>query len=340
MIRGFRWIGLIIATMVGAGYASGREIWEFFGHESSLAILVFTILFIISCHVVLTISYELKTKHYMPLLKLFLGEKAAKIYDWCILLYLFTTLFVMISGSGAAVSMFNLPFYAGVLLMILGLLVIIPRGMDGILSINRILLPVMIITLFSVLLFFVYQKHVPFIYQIGEQSNWVASIPFTSLNVLPLVAVLGAIGKEIESKKEIFVASIGSGLILGVVSYLYNISLIHVADQLYFYEIPLFAILYGYPIELFLIMAGLLIFAIYTTALTSLFGLIARIEDMVKYSKGKLGLIIIGIALPFTFVGFSTLVSYLYPLYGVINLYVLAMILLYPIIKRAEAFKI
>ncbi|GAA0467784.1 hypothetical protein [Alkalibacillus silvisoli] len=340
MIRGIRWIGLIIATMVGAGYASGREIWEFFGHESSLAISIFTILFIISCHVILTVSYELRTKHYMPLLQMVLGERAAKVYDWCILLYLFTTLFVMISGSGAAVSMFDLPFIVGVMIMVLGLLLIIPRGMDGILSINRILLPVMIITLLSVLLYFIFQQQVPIIYQIKEQSNWVASIPFTSLNVLPLIAVLGAIGKEIKSKKEIYVASIGSGVVLGLISYFYNISLVHVADQLYFYEIPLFAILYGYPIELFLIMAGLLIFAIYTTALTSLFGLIARVEDILKLSKGKLGLLLIGVALPFTFVGFSTLVSYLYPLYGVINLYVLAMLLLFPIIKRAEKFKI
>ncbi|WP_369404964.1 hypothetical protein [Piscibacillus salipiscarius] len=91
------------------------------------------------------------------------------------------------------------------------------------------------------------------IYQYVEQSNWVSSVPFTSLNVVPLIAVIGAIGKEIESKTEIYVASIGSGLILGTMSYIYNISLIHVSDQLFFYEIPLFAILNGYPIQMFLL---------------------------------------------------------------------------------------
>ncbi|WP_188207425.1 YkvI family membrane protein [Alkalibacillus aidingensis] len=340
MIRGFRWVGLIIATMVGAGYASGREIWEFFGHESGLAIVLFAILFIVSCHVTLTLSYELKSKHYIPVLKVLLGEKVTRLYDGCILLYLFTTIFVMISGSGAAVSMFELPFISGVILMIFGLLIIIPRGMDGVLSINRFLLPMMIVTLLTTLILFIIKEHVPVVYHLTEQSNWASSIPFTSLNVLPLIAVLGAIGKEIKSKKEVYVASIGSGVVLGVVSYLYNVSLTHVADQLYFYEIPLFAILYDYPVQIFLMMAGLLIFAIYTTALTSLFGLISRLEAVIPLSKGKLGVVIIGVALPFAFVGFSTLVSFLYPLYGVINLYVLATILLYPIVKRAEQFKI
>ena len=30
-INGLKWMFLIIGTMIGAGYASGRELWEFFG---------------------------------------------------------------------------------------------------------------------------------------------------------------------------------------------------------------------------------------------------------------------------------------------------------------------
>lgn len=180
-----------------------------------------------------------------------------------------------------------------------------------------------------------------FFYGISDQSNWVQAIPFTSLNVLPLIAVLSAVGKEIKSKKEIYVASIGSGLILGSISMVYNMSLISVAEQLYFYEIPLFAILNGYPFEIFLLMAVLLWFAIYTTALTSLFGIISRLKEFFKqHSTGRVGLYVLLIALPFSFFSFSHLISYLYPLYGVLNLYVLGAILLFPIIKRAAAYKI
>lgn len=340
MLAGLKWIGLIVATMIGAGYASGREIWEFFGHESGLAILLFTVMFIISCIVVLTISYELKTEHYLPVLQTLVGKKFANFYDWGILLYLFTMLFVMISGSGATVHILELPYFLGVILIIILLIVVIPYGMDGILSINRFLLPLLIVGLAIVLIMFIYHERVPLIFHYIEQSNWASSIPFTSLNIVPLIAVIGAIGKEIEGKAEIYVASIGSGLILGVISYLYNISLIHVSDQLFFYEIPLFAILNGYPIQMFFIMSLLLWFAIYTTAITSLFGLIARIKEYFKWNKGVLGVLLILAAVPFTLVGFSNLISYLYPLYGIVNIYVLAMILLFPILRRANEKKI
>ncbi|GEL76336.1 YkvI family membrane protein [Tenuibacillus multivorans] len=340
MINGFRWIGLIVATMIGAGYASGREIWEFFGHESGLAILLFTIMFIISCYVVLRISYEMKSEHYLPVLQEIMGKKFANIYDWGILLYLFTMLFVMISGSGATFETLNVPYFFGSLLIIILLIVVIPYGMNGILSINRFLLPLLIVGLAIVLIIFIIQQEVPFVYQFKEQSNWASALPFTSLNVVPLIAVIGAIGQEVKSKTEIYIACIGSGLILGLISYLYNISLIHVSDQLFFYEIPLFAILNGYPNELYYIMSVLLWFAIYTTAITSLFGLIARVKEFFKVNKSTIGIGLILLAIPFTLVGFSNLIGYLYPLYGLINLYVLAMILLFPIIKRANRSKI
>ncbi|MGM8215790.1 YkvI family membrane protein [Bacillaceae bacterium W0354] len=338
--NGIKWIGLIIATMVGAGYASGRELWEFFGYESGLAILIFTLLFIISCHVILMLSYELKTIHYLPVLQALLGKRFATIYDTGVMIYLFTTLFVMISGSGATFTIYEVPYLLGSIIMVIFVLVVIPFGMNGILSINRFILPLLIAGLSIVLILFIWRENIPIFYDLKEQSNWSSSIPFTSLNILPLIAILGAIGKEIDSKKEIYIASIGSGLILGVLSFLYNTSLVHVADQLFFYDIPLFAILNGYPIRMFIIMSILLWFAIYTTAITSLFGLIARLKEHFKLKQFWLGVIVIAFAIPFTFFGFKNLISYLYPLYGVINLYVLAMIMIYPILKRANSSKI
>src|SRR5690625_6364229 len=97
-----------------------------------------------------------------------------------------------------------------------------------------------------------------------EQRNWVAAFPFTALNILPLIAVLGAIGNKVESRKEIWTGCVGSGAILGVVSYIYNNSLIQIADELLLYEIPLFAILKDYPFIMLIFLSILLWFAIFT----------------------------------------------------------------------------
>ncbi|WP_027964570.1 YkvI family membrane protein [Halalkalibacillus halophilus] len=340
MANGLKWTGLIIATMVGAGYASGRELWEFFGFESQLAILLFAILFTISCFVILKLSYEMQSNNYIPVLYKLIGKRAGRLYDYFIFLYLFTTLFVMISGSGATFKMFHLPFIAGVALMIAGLYFVMNYGINGILGVNKYALPFLIGMLLVVLGYFVYVQQIMPFGQVMQQKNWSAAIPFTSLNVLPLVAVLGAIGNQIKSDKEIWVASITSGITLGGISFLYNESLVHVAEQLYFYDIPLFAILHGFPMIVFVVMVILLLFAIYTTAITCLFGLMSRLDQWWKWDNRMLGGLIIVLAVPFAFLGFAELISFLYPLFGVINLYVLLMILIYPIITRAEAFKI
>lgn len=55
---------LILGTIIGAGYASGRELWQFFGFESGLAIVIFTVIFIIAVYVIMKISYEVQSDHF------------------------------------------------------------------------------------------------------------------------------------------------------------------------------------------------------------------------------------------------------------------------------------
>ncbi len=100
------------------------------------------------------------------------------------------------------------------------------------------------------------------------------------------------------------------------------------------YEMPLFAILKHYPYHMILIMSGLLWIAIYTTAASGLFGLISRVRGYFKGPGWLIALLFIAIMAPLTTFGFSTLISVLYPLYGVLNLYVLAAIFLYPIMNH------
>src|SRR5690625_1803839 len=88
---GLKWMFLIIGTTIGAGYASGREIWQFFGHESGLAILLFAVFFTISCYVIMNISFEQKSTHYYPVLHDIIGKRLSRLYDLLIFLYLCTT---------------------------------------------------------------------------------------------------------------------------------------------------------------------------------------------------------------------------------------------------------
>ncbi|GAB3053945.1 YkvI family membrane protein [Virgibacillus ainsalahensis] len=333
---GLKWMFLIIGTTIGAGYASGRELWQFFGHESGLAILMFVIFFSVSSGVIMKISREQQSTHYLPVLRDIVGARLTGIYDVMIFLYLFTTTVVMIAGSGATGQAFNFSYWWGIGIMVIALILLFLKGINGLLAMNQFVLPLLLGGLLFILLLFTRDQGLELFSHWHEQRNWAAAFPFTALNILPMIAVLGAIGNKVKSKQEIWIACGGSGLILGVISYVYNNSLIQIADELLLYEIPLFAILRDYPFEMLIFMGILLWFAIFTTAAAGILGIVTRVQEYIKKPLGLIVVVTLATMIPLTTLGFSTLINYIYPVYGILNLYVLTRLLLYPIWNKLE----
>ncbi|UCZ53241.1 hypothetical protein LGQ02_21145 [Bacillus shivajii] len=336
LLSGLKWTFLIVGTMIGAGYASGRELWQFFGSESSFAILLFSILFFICSYVVMKISYEKKSAHYIPVLKELMGRRLTKVYDGMIILYLFSTTMIMIAGGGATLQVLHVPYWFGVVIISVLLVLLFIWGINGMTSMNAMIIPVLIISLVGTLLVFQWTSGFSFQFDVTKQHNWPSAFTFTALNILPLVAVLGAIGHKINHRGELWVASLGSAVILGTVSFLYNESLLKVAHEVMLYEIPLFAILKHYPYFMVLLMSGLLWVAIYTTAASGMLGLCTRFREFVKLPYWMIAFLFVILMIPLTTIGFSRLISILYPLYGILNLYVLAAIILHPIMHRFD----
>lgn len=335
MIKGsLNWTFLIIGTVIGAGYASGRELWQFFGPESGLAILLFTLCFSLSSYSILMISYKRRSRDYSSILELVVGSKLKKIYDAFILFYLLATTIVMIAGAGAVGEVFHLSHWWGVLVLSACILIVFYFNIRGFLAINQFIMPALIFGLLSILLFFSFDKNIELINWGEGQKNWFAGLPFTSLNVLPLVAVLGAVGSEIKTRGEIILSSIASGFILGGITYLYNSSLLHIEDYVNVYEIPLFYIISDYSPSLIVFVTIILFFAIFTTAASNIIGIASRLMKVFSlrfYTIVCLGLVLF---IPLSKIGFSALISFLYPAYGILNLYVLSRLIGYPFLRR------
>lgn len=332
----FKWMFLIIGTTIGAGYASGREIWQFFGHESELAIIIFAIIFAISCGVIMNVSYQLQSTDYLPVLQKLLGDKVAGVYDVLIFIYLYSVTVVMIAGSGATGLAFNFSYWWGVGIIIVALCLIFMRDVNGIIAFNQYVIPLLIGGLLYVLFIFSYDEGLSLFTFSKNQKNWLAAFPFTALNILPLIAVLGAVGNKVKTKGEIVITSIGSGLVLGILSFVYNNSLIQIEDDILIYEIPLFAILHHYSFKIVIFMSILLWLAIFTTAAAGILGITTRLKSMIRKPFWLLAMVTLATMIPLTQIGFSVLIQYLYPLYGVLNLYVLVRLLFFPIWSKSE----
>ncbi|MFP7170608.1 hypothetical protein [Terribacillus sp. FSL K6-0262] len=333
---GMKWMFLILATLIGAGYASGREIWQFFGYESGLAIVIFTVLFSICCYVILHISFTEKSTHYFPVLERLVGRRLAALYDVLIVFYLFTVTVVMIAAGGATGTMYHIPNWLGILFISLMIILIFVSNVEGVVSMNSYILPILVGGLVIVLLVYTKHEQIDLLGDWREQANWRAAFPFTALNILPVVAVIGAIGKQMKVKGELWIASIGSGLIIGALTYLYNNDLMHISHAIPNYDIPLFYILKNYPSFVLIGISIVLWLAIYTSAVSGVLGIVSRFQTKWRGPLWLQAAVLIIMMLPLTQLGFTDLIALMYPLFGFANLYILSAILVYPLLKRTK----
>lgn len=329
----------IIGTSIGAGFASGREIWEFFGsygQESHWGILLAMLLFFSTSVVILWLSWKYQTYHYSQVLNQLMGKTMTKLFDGFVLIYLFTTTLVMIAGSGAAFAEWNRPYLEGIIVTSIAVIIVLCFDIKGLMTLNTLVMPLLIVGLLFVCFQFLLhpQPQVP----LDQEKDfilpvWPSAVTYAAFNTISLIAVLSTMGKEIRYSKEIWWSAWISACFLGVLALMYNYSLLQINHLMSQYEIPLFALVQNYsPLFLFLITC-VLWFAIYTTIVSNLHGLVFRLSARFPFPRWLWGLLILLVLIPFSQFGFSSLVQVLYPLYGVLNLFLLAVILLYPVVK-------
>lgn len=99
---------VIIGTLIGAGFASGQEMYVFFfafGMKGFIGILISSILMGLVIYKVLKIINDHEIKNYKELLEVLIpGEnnnKIKKIINCLVNLFILITFFIMIAGFGA-----------------------------------------------------------------------------------------------------------------------------------------------------------------------------------------------------------------------------------------------
>jgi uncharacterized membrane protein YkvI len=341
--RGIKIALTIVGTTIGAGFASGREIWEFFssyGTVSHWGILLSMSLFSVCSMVILYISWKRGARNYHQVLVELMGPGLARWFDKLVFLFILSGVVVMFAGSGATVQQWKFSFWTGVIGMVFAVLFILFYDVKGLLSMNTVIMPILTCVLIYVCIRFLNvtpdlitgASVSPLPKTISDQ--WPSAITYASLNIVSLLAVLSTFGGEIERKEDIFIGGTVSVLLLGSIAFLLNKSLIKVGDEVIaLYDIPLFSLIIGTHPIIMLLVTIILWLAIYTTAVSGVYGVAYRLSQRFSLPIWLIGLIVMVLLLPLTQFGFAELVNWLYPLYGIINLFILAMILLYPLKK-------
>jgi uncharacterized membrane protein YkvI len=239
----------------------------------------------------------------------------------------------MFAGAGALFQeQWGIPYFAGAVLTAVLTLLVTLWGVRGVLTINTVIVPALVV--FSILVFFhvVHQGHIPVVsLQDTPQEPFPiirTGITYASFNLILSIGVLAPMGGAVKDRKSLYLGSLLGGGILGALLLMGNYSLLQYMPEVFHREIPQLLIVQQMG-GFFIAVYGLVVWLeIFTTAVGNLFAVHTIAQE--KYKTASIlpaagataaGLILCGL-------GFSNIVSWFYPALGIIGFVLSAIILI------------
>ena len=316
-----------IGTVVGAGFATGQEILQFFtsfGIGGIWGIVFSTILFMLFGYIIIELGLKLNTKSHLEIIKTTSGKFIGGIMDLVITFFLFGFFTTMIAGTGALFSQqFGWSSILGCIIMAVATAITVMTGLDGVINSISIVVPFLLISVFGICIYTITKNPIdfsamPVLSSNSLINNWfIAAFLYVSYNTIMSISVLGPIGANSKDKKAILSGTVLGGLGLGAGALLINLAMTSIGESTSF-EVPMLYIASNISHIVLIAFSAVLIAEIYTTAVSSLFGFAVRVFEFSKLQDKKT-LTIIGITVIAFFAslfGFSNLVKYLYPIAG------------------------
>jgi uncharacterized membrane protein YkvI len=151
LLIGFTYIG----TIVGAGFATGQEILQFFtlyGKAATITIVISSILFIWLGTKIMMISLDIKAHSYEDMNIHLFGAFVGRWVSFLMLVLLMAITTVMLAGAGSVFSEhLHISYQYGLIVTMLLAYSVIIRGMAGIKLVNSLVVPIMLI--FTIMVF-------------------------------------------------------------------------------------------------------------------------------------------------------------------------------------------
>jgi len=322
----FKIAATYIGTVVGAGFATGQEILQFFavfGINGFFGIIIATALFILFGYIIMSLGYKLSAKSHLEIIQHCGGKVLSRGMDLLITFFLFGGLTAMLAGTGALFAQqFGLPAIAGNILMMIITAITVMTGINGVINSISAIVPFLLVSVVGISLFSAFGGtgsaiEVASIENSGLIRHWLwSAVLYVSYNTVVSTAVLAPLGAAAKDEKVIFRGALLGGLGLGVGMTAVFLALRNNMAAIQGLEVPLIHIAGNIARAIAIIYAIVLVAEVYTTAVGSQFGLSARLGEKLRYRR-KTVIVATSIAALFaSLFGFSNLVRVLYPLVG------------------------
>ena len=328
---------IFFGTIVGAGFASGREVYIYFarfGFWGLVMTIVAGITFFLLGYIFLQLGKNCKADSLTDFFKLLFG-KFAHIFEIIIIFSYIIVLGAMFAGfdslQGIIFQNFDFPIISiiGALLCVVTVL----GGIDKISKLNGILLPLLLIFLFAIFTVAIFKTsnfnfENIFNFSYSSLLNSIGCcIIFVCSNMFLTGFILMKTGsnttKNVDKK-----ASVLTGIVLTVITFLSSLSIIlnPVSIQ---YDMPFVYLAFGVS-NIFVILSVVILWlAIFTTAVATMFTISWWLNGYINDKHISIAITCL-VSFLLSRVGFSVIIDFFYPLTGFMDIvFVICAIVLY-----------
>ncbi len=327
-----------IGAVMGAGFASGQEIVQFFivyREKGILGILMAGGLFALLGFGALMIIKQHRINSYQELFLILLGRRLGAVCEILITVFLFAGLVIMLAGSGAVFQeYFGLAPTLGILLTSLAVWIALASKGEGVMWINTVLIPLKLLICvavsFAVLSAVPPQVDAVSSLRVPSRPWFISAVLYVSFNMTFALVVLASLGREIRGN--VAGGALG-GIGLGIFALAIGLALFRYYPAVGGYQVPMVHIAFRVSPQMGIFYLLVLWFAMITAAVGNAFSFIKRVTRLSAVPYQAASLAALGAAVPLAHFQFSSLVAVVYPLFGYIGLLTLGP-LIYMLLRR------
>lgn len=333
-----------LGAVIGAGFASGQEIVQFFvtyGNYGFKGTLIATVLFAFFGAILLYMAHKLLVSNYQDILGRIFGKVPGKIVDLLLAVFLFLGISTMLSASGAIFyEHLYLDKNLGIFLAFILILLFLLRGKAGLVFSYNILVPIKIILLLIISAYAAFfidgqdsgEIYAAFLRPAQVEYWWISAVLYVAYNFALAMVVLTEYQSLTRARAAIEGAAMG-GMLLGIMVVLNYAALSRFLPAVLHYEVPMLYVAGNISLGAKHLYTMVLWMGILTTALANTYGFAQRFARLVHMNYKLCLLFSLILALPLSMQSFSILVNKIYPVFGILGVLILGA-LLYGAIKE------
>ncbi|GLB60416.1 YkvI family membrane protein [Cytobacillus sp. NCCP-133] len=344
----FQIAAVYVGTVVGAGFATGREIVEFFsrfGFIGLVGILMSGYIFIFLGSKLMRISARIKAESYQELNEYLFGKLFGSAINILMLFMLLGVCAVMLSGAGAVFEeQIGIGKMTGLLITIGLTIITMIVGIRGLFAVNTFVVPMMIA--FSFILMIISMKLPNFTEQVMfipfAEDGWkavVAPFSYTALNLTLAQAVLVPVASEINDDRTIKWGGYLGGAALTLILISSHLTLV-MLPNIEAFDIPMAAIVKTLASSIYWIFVFVIYGEIFTSVIGNVFGIERQVKKYISLPSIATVSIIFVICYFISLINYGTLLSYLYPIFGYVSLTFIILLWMKPFAEDKNSNKV